>query len=159
MLMSLRRNGRLFQQNWPQTEVADENANARAMSPARALQAIIRARRIGARCWTGLQAHHRQFRYIQSTDACGRPSDVAHGDASHPLQLSAHGKQCKILLATEMVCSCCAICTIRASHRLKALLHTSVRMGPSRSSQPPLLAPGPGCIGPIFSRRVGYPTK
>ncbi|MDA9409807.1 ABC transporter substrate-binding protein [Bradyrhizobium sp. CCBAU 45384] len=29
----------------------------------------------------------------------------AHGDASHPLQLSARGKPCKILLATEMVCS------------------------------------------------------
>lgn len=29
----------------------------------------------------------------------------AHGDASHPLQLSARGKSCKILLATEMVCS------------------------------------------------------
>jgi NitT/TauT family transport system substrate-binding protein len=30
---------------------------------------------------------------------------LAHGDASHPLQLSARGKPCKILLATEMVCS------------------------------------------------------
>jgi NitT/TauT family transport system substrate-binding protein len=29
----------------------------------------------------------------------------AHGDASHPLQLSAHDKKCKILLATEMVSS------------------------------------------------------
>ncbi|MGY8637079.1 ABC transporter substrate-binding protein [Bradyrhizobium sp. 14AA] len=29
----------------------------------------------------------------------------AHGDASHPLQLGARGKPCKILLATEMVCS------------------------------------------------------
>ncbi|MGJ4895195.1 ABC transporter substrate-binding protein [Bradyrhizobium oligotrophicum] len=29
----------------------------------------------------------------------------AHGDASHPLQLTARGKPCKILLATEMVCS------------------------------------------------------
>ncbi|UVO35503.1 ABC transporter substrate-binding protein [Bradyrhizobium arachidis] len=29
----------------------------------------------------------------------------AHGDASHPLQLSARGKPCRILLATEMVCS------------------------------------------------------
>ncbi|MBH5397789.1 ABC transporter substrate-binding protein [Bradyrhizobium sp. CNPSo 4010] len=29
----------------------------------------------------------------------------AHGDASHPLQLNARGKPCKILLATEMVCS------------------------------------------------------
>ncbi|UFW44922.1 hypothetical protein BcanWSM471_07765 [Bradyrhizobium sp. WSM471] len=29
----------------------------------------------------------------------------AHGDASHPLQLSARGKPCKILLATEMICS------------------------------------------------------
>jgi NitT/TauT family transport system substrate-binding protein len=29
----------------------------------------------------------------------------AHGDASHPLQLSAHGKKCKILLATQMVAS------------------------------------------------------
>src|SRR3954470_3193316 len=29
----------------------------------------------------------------------------AHGDASHPLQLSARGKPCRILLATEMVAS------------------------------------------------------
>jgi len=29
----------------------------------------------------------------------------AHGDASHPLQLSARGKKCKILLATQMVSS------------------------------------------------------
>ncbi|GGI25633.1 MULTISPECIES: ABC transporter substrate-binding protein [Bradyrhizobium] len=29
----------------------------------------------------------------------------AHGDASHPLQLTARGKACKILLATEMACS------------------------------------------------------
>jgi NitT/TauT family transport system substrate-binding protein len=29
----------------------------------------------------------------------------AHGDASHPLQLSARGKPCKILLATQMVSS------------------------------------------------------
>jgi NitT/TauT family transport system substrate-binding protein len=29
----------------------------------------------------------------------------AHGDASHPLQLTARGKPCRILLATEMVCS------------------------------------------------------
>lgn len=29
----------------------------------------------------------------------------AHGDASHPLQLSARGKKCKILLATQMVAS------------------------------------------------------
>lgn len=29
----------------------------------------------------------------------------AHGDASHPLQLSARGKKCKIILATQMVSS------------------------------------------------------
>ena len=29
----------------------------------------------------------------------------AHGDASHPLQLSTRGKPCKILLATQMISS------------------------------------------------------
>jgi NitT/TauT family transport system substrate-binding protein len=29
----------------------------------------------------------------------------AHGDASHPLQLSARGKQCKIIMATQMIAS------------------------------------------------------
>jgi NitT/TauT family transport system substrate-binding protein len=33
----------------------------------------------------------------------------AHGDASHPLQLTARGKPCKILLATEMVASYASI--------------------------------------------------
>jgi NitT/TauT family transport system substrate-binding protein len=33
----------------------------------------------------------------------------AHGDASHPLQLSARGKPCRILLATEMVASYASI--------------------------------------------------
>lgn len=42
--------------------------------------------------------------FSRQTLAAGQAT-FAHGDASHPLQLSAHGKQCKILLATEMVCS------------------------------------------------------
>ena len=29
----------------------------------------------------------------------------AHGDASHPLQLSARGKKCKIVMATQMIAS------------------------------------------------------
>jgi NitT/TauT family transport system substrate-binding protein len=33
----------------------------------------------------------------------------AHGDASHPLQLSTRGKKCKILLATQMVASYASI--------------------------------------------------
>jgi NitT/TauT family transport system substrate-binding protein len=40
----------------------------------------------------------------RQTLAAGQAT-FAHGDASHPLQLSAHGKPCKMLLATEMVCS------------------------------------------------------
>ena len=42
--------------------------------------------------------------FSRQTLAAGQAT-FAHGDASHPLQLSARGKQCKILLATEMVCS------------------------------------------------------
>jgi NitT/TauT family transport system substrate-binding protein len=42
--------------------------------------------------------HNRQ------TLAAGQ-SLFAHGDSSHPLQLSTRGKRCKILLATQMVCS------------------------------------------------------
>ena len=40
----------------------------------------------------------------RQTLAAGQAT-FAHGDASHPLQLSARGKPCKILLATEMVAS------------------------------------------------------
>lgn len=40
----------------------------------------------------------------RQTLAAGQAT-FAHGDASHPLQLTAHGKPCKMLLATEMVCS------------------------------------------------------
>jgi sulfonate transport system substrate-binding protein len=44
----------------------------------------------------------------RQTLAAGQ-SMFAHGDASHPLQLSARGKKCKILLATEMVASYASI--------------------------------------------------
>jgi NitT/TauT family transport system substrate-binding protein len=44
----------------------------------------------------------------RQTLAAGQ-SMFAHGDASHPLQLSTRGKPCKILLATEMVASYASI--------------------------------------------------
>ena len=40
----------------------------------------------------------------RQTLAAGQ-ADFAHGDASHPLQLSTRGKPCKILLASQMVSS------------------------------------------------------
>jgi NitT/TauT family transport system substrate-binding protein len=53
--------------------------------------------------------------FSRQTLAAGQAT-FAHGDASHPLQLTAHGKPCKILLATEMVCSYANIVVRRDLH-------------------------------------------
>ena len=82
----------------------------------------------------------------------------AHGDASHPLQLSTRGKKCKIILATQMIASIANIVVRKDLYDAgitpsKSSPPTSGRTAPSRSSRRRRSAPAPGCTAPTCSSR------